>query len=236
MNEDRFATTRWTLVMAAGHPGGDAEKALGELCQAYWFPLYAYVRRRGYAKEDAEDLTQSFFADLLGRKSFTGLSDGQGRFRAFLLAALKHFLANEWDKATARKRGGSITHLSLDWQSADMRFEIADHEGMTPDREFDREWALTLLARVLATLGNEFSRLGKAGEFGVLKPYLTAGKGEIAYDEAAARLGMDAGALRVRVHRLRKRYRELLKQEIAGTLDNPAIVDEELRALMGAFD
>ena len=236
MNEDRFATTRWTMVMAAGRSGGGAEKALGDLCQAYWFPLYAYVRRRGYAKEDAEDLTQSFFADLLGRKSFAELNDGQGRFRAFLLAALKHFLANEWDKATARKRGGSITHLSLDWQSADMRFEIADHEGMTPDREFDREWALTLLARVLAALGEEFSRVGTAGEFEVLKPYLTTGKGEIAYDDAAARLGMDAGALRVRVHRLRKRYRELLKQEIAGTLDNPAIVDEELRALMGAFD
>ncbi len=224
------------MVLAAGRAGDSmADTALEELCQAYWFPLYAYVRRRGHSREDAEDLTQGFFADLLGRRSFRTVDDGQGKFRAFLLAALKHYLANEWDKASARKRGGSITHLSLDWESADSRFAIADRDGMGPDREFDREWALTLLERVLRRLEAEFSRMGKEAEFRVLKPYLTSGKGEIPYEDAAGELGMDAGALRVRVHRLRRRYRELLKQEIAGTLADGAVVEEELQVLMVAF-
>lgn len=236
MGEDHFATTHWTMVMNAGRTGtAEAEKALAGLCEAYWFPLYAYIRRHGRSKEDAEDLTQAFFLRLLDRGDFAGLDDGRGRFRAFLLASVKHFLANEWDKASAVKRGGSITHLSLDWQSADTRFGIADQGNMAPDREFDREWALTLLARVLGTLEEEFSRQGRSAEFMVLKSFLTSGKGEIPYEEAARLLEMDSGAVRVRVHRLRKRYRELLKQEIAGTLTDLEMVDEELAVLLGAF-
>ena len=236
MNDDRFATTRWTMVMNAGrHGSAEAETALAALCETYWFPIYSFIRRHGRTKEDAEDLTQSFFAALLDRQVFGQLDQEQGKFRAFLLATVKNYLSNARDKAHALKRGGGITHLSLDWQSADSRFAIAGNDGRSPDQEFDREWALTLLARVISLLGDEFSRSGRAGEFGVLKGYLTGAKDGMPYEDAARLLDMESGAVRVRVHRLRKRYRELLKQEISSTLADPAMVDDELSALMRAF-
>jgi DNA-directed RNA polymerase specialized sigma24 family protein len=205
------------------------------LCGAYWFPLYAYVWRHGFSKEDAEDLTQAFFAKLLERRDFAGLKQENGRFRAFLLAALKHFLANERDRAGRLKRGGNITHLSLDWQSADTQFQIADGGQVSPDAAYDREWAVALLERVVVRLGGEFSAEGKAGRFARMKPFLTMGKGEIPYAKAAEDLSMDEGALRVAVHRLRKRYRELLREEITHTLSDPAMVEEEMKVLLGAF-
>ena len=236
MSHDHFATTRWTMVFEAGRPPSvDSDNALAGLCEAYWFPIYAYVRRRGNSKEDAEDLTQMFFSRLLDREMFAGLDRGHGRFRAFLLASLKHFLSNEWDKRRAIKRGGSITHLSLDWQSADQRFGLADNGTMTPDAEFDREWALTLLGRVIEETGREFAGQGKAAEFAALKGCLTETKDGIRYSEIAAALGIDEGTARVRAHRLRKRYRDLLKREIAATLEDPAMVEEELAVLLGAF-
>jgi len=231
-----FATTRWTVVRAAGQAASpSADQALESLCTAYWFPLYAYVRRHGFTKQDAEDLTQAFFAKLLERRDFTGLRQENGRFRAFLLAALKNFLSNERDRAGRLKRGGNITHFPLDWQSADSQFQIADGRQISPDAAYDREWAVALLERAIARLREECVAEGKAERFDRLKDYLTAGKGEIPYATAAAVLEMDEGAVRVAVHRLRKRYRELLRHEVADTLSEPTMVDEELAVLLGAF-
>jgi RNA polymerase sigma-70 factor (ECF subfamily) len=233
---DLFLTTRWTVVLAAGGKSTpQSGRALEELCGSYWYPLYAYVRRRGHARADAEDLTQAFFARLLEKNPFEGLDAGRGKFRAFLLAALKHFLANEWDRARARKRGGHATHLSLDWKTADTQFQVADAAAGSPDRAFDREWALALLARVIERLRAECAAEGRAEQFDALKIFLTAGKGAMPHACAARALGMDEGAVRVAVHRLRKRYRALLRDEIAQTLADPSQVDEEMRTLFGAF-
>jgi RNA polymerase sigma factor (sigma-70 family) len=233
---DYFVTTRWTVVLHAGRKSSPhSDRALGELCQTYWYPLYAYVRRRGKTKEDAEDLVQAFFEKFLGKNYLEGLSAERGKFRAFLLAALKHFLANEWDKSQRQKRGGGITHLSLDWQSADARFHLDPPDPSSPDKTFDREWALALLERVIARLRDECMRDGKEKLFEQSRGYLMAGESAIPYAEAARALNMDEGAVRVAVHRLRKRYRELLREEIAQTLEDPAQVAEELRALQAAL-
>jgi len=234
--EDIFATTRWTVVVTAGRrKTAQSEAALEELCRAYWFPLYAYVRRRGHSKEDAEDLTQAFFASFLSKNYLDGLNAERGRFRAFLLAALKHFLANEWDKSRRQKRRGDAQHLSLDWQSADTQFQIVAAANLSPDKVFDREWAVALLAKVIERLERECAVDGRSRQFEELKIFLTAGKGALPHAAAAQALGMDEGAVRVAVHRLRKRYRELLREEIAQTLTDSMEVDEELRALFGAF-
>jgi len=233
---DFFATTRWTIVLAAGDSGTpQSADALEALCRSYWFPLYAYVRRRGHSKEDAEDLTQGFFADLLERRDFAKADSGRGKFRAFLLASLKNFLANERDKSRCLKRGGSIPHFSLDWQSADTQFQVADAAMRSPDDNFDREWAVALLERVILRLRDEWTAEGKAERFEQMKRFLTVGKGEIPHAQVAAELGMDEGTLRVAVHRLRKRYRALLRTEVAHTLADPGMVDEELRVLLAAF-
>jgi RNA polymerase sigma factor (sigma-70 family) len=233
---DVFATTHWTVVLAAGRrhtPQSDG--ALEELCRTYWFPLYAYVRRRGHAKADAEDLTQAFFARLLEKNFLANLDGEKGKFRAFLLASLKHFLANEWDKSQAQKRGGGEIHLSLDWQTADTKFQVAATSEPSPDQAFDREWALALLAKVIERLQAECAADGKAKLFEQLKMFLMAGKGESAHGDVARTLGMEEGAVRVAVHRLRKRYRILLREEISQTLTDESQVDEEMRALFGAF-
>jgi len=233
---DVFATTHWTVVLAAGQRHTpQADGALEELCRTYWFPLYAYVRRRGHAKADAEDLVQAFFARFLEKNYLNGLSAERGRFRAFLLAALKHFLANEWDKAQAQKRGGGAAHLSLDWQTADTKFQVAAQNEPSPDKAFDREWALALLAKVIERLQAECAAEGKAALFDQLKTFLMAGGGDSAQAAVAKALGMEEGAVRVAIHRLRKRYRALLRDEIAHTLSDDAMVDEEMRALFGAF-
>jgi RNA polymerase sigma-70 factor (ECF subfamily) len=233
---DIFATTHWTVVLAAGRRSSpQSANALEELCRAYWVPLYVYVRRRGYTKEDAEDLTQAFFAGLLEKNDFANVSSDRGRFRAFLLASLKHFLANEWDKSQRQKRGGGTAHLSLDWQNADTRFQVTDTGEPGPEQAFDREWAITLLAKVIERLQVENEADGRGKQFTQLKMFLTTGKGEASYAGAAHNLGMDETAVRVAVHRLRKRYRQLLRDEIAQTLSNPADLDEEMRALFKAF-
>ena len=233
---DVFATTHWTVVLAAGQRSSPAaDVALEQLCRAYWFPLYAYVRRRGYAKADAEDLVQSFFARLLAKNFLAKLDSERGKFRAFLLAALKHFLANEWDKAQTQKRGGGAAHLSLDWQTADTKFQVAATAEPSPDQAYDREWALALLAQVIARLQAECATEGKAKLFEQLKAFLMAGQSESAPREVANALGMEEGAVRVAIHRLRKRYRLLLREEIAHTLSDATMVDEEMRTLFGAF-
>ncbi len=233
---DIFVTTRWTVVLQAGRKSSPhSDRALADLCQQYWYPLYAYVRRRCASREDAEDLTQAFFAKFLEKNYLEGLSAERGKFRAFLLAALKHFLANEWDKAGRQKRGGGVQHLSLDWQQADERFHFEPPDHATPDRLFDREWAFALLEQVIQRLQAECAAEGRAKLFAQAKGYLMVGEAVIPYAEAAAKLDMDEGAVRVAVHRLRKRYRELLREEIAQTVNEPAQVQEELRSLQAAL-
>ncbi len=231
-----FATTRWTVVLAAGRRRtAQSDLALEELCRTYWYPLYAYIRHQGHSREDAEDLAQAFFARFLEKNYLEGLSSAKGKFRAFLLAALKHFLANIWDRAHRQKRGGGAPPLSLDWQSADTRFQIDPADRLSPDKLYDRAWAVTLLERVMSRLREECAAEGKAKLFEQLKPVLTVGKGAIPYAQAAAELELSEGAVRVAAHRLRRRYRELLREEISQTLSDPAQVEEEMSALFNAF-
>jgi RNA polymerase sigma factor (sigma-70 family) len=233
---DIFATTHWTVVLTARQGAQpEAQSALEELCRTYWFPLYAYVRQRGHSKEDAEDLTQAFFERFLEKNFLGGMNREQRKFRAFMLTALKHFLANEWDKSQRQKRGSGAAHLSLDWQTADTQFQIAATEASSPDRIFDREWALALLRKVITQLEAECASSGRGTQFEHLKIFLTAGKGAASYADVARDLGLEETAVRVAVHRLRKRCRQLLRAEIANTLSDPAQVDEELRTLFGAM-
>lgn len=224
------------MVLAAGGQGSpSADVALEELCRTYWYPLYAYVRHRGHSPADAEDLTQAFFARFLEKNYLASLDSNRGRFRAFLLASLKHFLANEWDRSQRQKRGGGATLLSLDYQGADTRYQIDPPDNLSPDKLFDRAWATTLLERVIDRLREENAAEGRAGQFEHLKSFLMVGSNDIPYAEVATALAMSEGNVRVAVHRLRKRYRELLKQEIVQTLADPAQAEEEMRALMSAF-
>lgn len=223
------------MISAGRKSSPQSDRALGELCQIYWYPLYACVRHQGHSREDAEDLVQSFFARFLEKNHLEGLSAERGKFRAFLLVSLKHFLANEWDKSQRQKRGGGTQHLSLDWQSADERFHLDPPDPSSPDRTYDREWALALLDIVIRRLRDECDADGKAKLFEQAKGYLMVGQSTIPYLDAARALDMDEGAVRVAVHRLRKRYRELLREEIAQTITDPAQVEEELRSLQAAL-
>ncbi len=233
---DYFATTRWTVVLAAGRRSTpQADVAMEELCRTYWYPLYAYIRRQGHTREDAEDLTQAFFARFLQKNYLEGLSSAKGKFRAFLLAALKHFLANEWDRADRQKRGGHATHLSLDWHSADTRYHLDPADNLSPDKLYDRAWAVTLLESVITRLRDESAAEGKSKLFEQLKPFLMVGKSAIPYAQAATDLNLTEGAVRVAVHRLRRRYRELLRAEIVQTLTDAEQVEEEMRSLFSAF-
>jgi RNA polymerase sigma-70 factor (ECF subfamily) len=230
-----FVTTHWTVVLAAGRAGSpQAGVALEELCRTYWYPLYAYVRRHGHSREDAEDLTQGFFARLLEKNYLEGISSDGGKFRSFLLVALKRFLANEWDRANRQKRGGGVSPLSLDWQEAEDRYQITPANNLSPDKLFDRAWATVMLERVITRLREEHHSEGKGDSYEQLKPFLM-GKAEILYAKAASDLKMSEGAVRVSVHRLRKRYRELLREEIAQTLASPTQADEEMHALFSAL-
>jgi RNA polymerase sigma-70 factor (ECF subfamily) len=235
-SRDLFLTTRWTVVVAAGQSSApQAEQALEELCRSYWYPLYAYVRRSGYSKEAAEDLTQGFFARFLRKNYLSDLSAEKGRFRGFLLASLKHYLANERDHGRALKRGGGAVHFPLDWNEADARYQIADAAAVSPDRAYDRAWAIALLGKVIGRLRDECIAEGQGGRFDCLKIYLTVDSGDVPHSEVAAALGMNEGSVRVAVHRLRKRYRELLRTEVAQTLADPALVDGEMEALLSVF-
>ncbi len=223
-------------MLAAGRRDApQADVALEELCRTYWYPLYAYVRRHGHSREDAEDLTQAFFARLLEKNYLEGISSEKGKFRAFLLTAVKRFLANEWDRARSQKRGGGITPLSLDWQDADTRYQIHPADNLSPDKLYDRAWAMTVLERVITRLRDECRADGKAGLYEHLKTFLMAGKGDVPCAQAAAALGLTEGAVRVAIHRLRRRYRELLREEVAQTLSDPAQAEEEMQALFSAL-
>jgi RNA polymerase sigma factor (sigma-70 family) len=231
-----FATTRWTVVLAAGGRGTpQADVALEELCRTYWYPLYVYVRRHGRSREDAEDLTQAFFARLLEKNFLEGVSSDRGKFRAFLLVAVKRFLANEWDRANRQKRGGGVAPLSLDWQDADTRYQINPADNISPDKLYDRAWAMTVLERVITRLRDENNADGKTAVYAQCERFLMMGKDAISYGQVAAALQMPEGTLRVAVHRLRRRYRELLREEISQTLSDPALADEEMQALFSAL-
>ena len=230
-----FPFTRWTLVAAAQGEAPAADDALEALCRAYWYPLYAFVRRSGHAPHEAEDLTQAFFARLLAKHDLAAVDREKGRFRSFLLAALQHFLANERDRARAQKRGGGRTPLSLDIADAETRYQLEPADPLTPEKLFDRQWAQALLAHVLAALEGEAAAEGRSAQFEALKPFLAVGSGAISHAEAAARLRVTEGAAKVAVHRLRRRYRDRLRAEIARTVASPEQIDDELRALFAAF-
>jgi RNA polymerase sigma-70 factor (ECF subfamily) len=232
LRSQQFATTHWSVVLRAGrHDTPRARDALERLCRTYWFPLYAHVRRRGHGPHDAQDLTQEFFARLLAGQTLGRADPARGRFRAFILTALDHFLADEWDKARAQKRGGGAEILSLDLAAAEQRFDLEPVDAAAPDKAFDRQWALALLETVLTQLEVEYRRDGKAALFAALRQTLTGARESQPYGELAARLGLSVGAVKVAVHRLRQRYRALLQAEIAHTVASPEEVQEELRHL-----
>lgn len=230
-----FPPTRWSVVLAARGQAPAAADALESLCRAYWFPLYAFVRRSGHPPHEAEDLTQAFFARLLAKHDLADVDREKGRFRSFLLASLQHFLSNERDRARAQKRGGGRAPVSFDAGDAETRYRLEPADPMTPEKLFDRQWARTLLAQVLAALEGEADAEGRAAQFEALKPFLAVGCGAISHAEAAVRLGTTEGAAKVAVHRLRRRYRDRLRAEIARTVSSPGQVDDEMRALFAAF-
>jgi RNA polymerase sigma-70 factor (ECF subfamily) len=227
-----FATTRWSLIVAGREPGSPgARQALAHLCDAYWYPLYAYVRRRGHDADEAADLTQEFFARLLEGNFLGGVDPAKGRFRAFLLAACKHFLANEHDRACAQKRGGGRAPLSLDLDGAEGRYRREPAHDLTAEKLYERRWALTLLDRVLGRLREEMAARGKGEQFDRLGVFLLGDRGAPSHGQVAEVLGMTAGAVKVAVHRLRQRYRELIQEEIAHTVQTPDEIDDEIRDL-----
>jgi RNA polymerase sigma factor (sigma-70 family) len=231
-----FITTHWSVVIQAGQEySPQSAAALENLCQAYWYPIYAYVRRRGHPVEDSQDLTQEFFARLLDHKYLRLADRNRGRFRTFLLTSLKHFLINDWCKAKREKRGGGRQIISLDAEETETRFRAEPADDRSPDKAFERRWAMVLLDRVLDQLQAEFAAARRRQLFEELKPYLTGEENESSYIEIGQRLGMTEANLKVTVHRLRRRYRELLRAEIARTVEDPAGIDEEMRNLFAAL-
>jgi RNA polymerase sigma factor (sigma-70 family) len=228
-----FATTHWTVVLNAADgitPG--AQEALEKLCRTYWYPLYAYVRRQWQNPEDAEDLTQAFFARFLEKKYLTQVEREKGKFRSFLLASLRHFLADERDRAGALKRGGGQTHISLDVQDAEGRYLLEPADHMSPEKIFERRWALTVLDAARARLREEFVKSGKGERFAVLEKFLPGEQTSSTYAEVASQLGVAAGTVKWEVHQLKQRFRESLRAEIANTVSDPAQIDEEVRHLI----
>lgn len=231
-----FVTTHWSVVLDAGRADPErARDALARLCQTYWHPLYAYVRRLGNSPHDAQDLTQEFFARLLAKNSLAGADESRGRFRSFLLASLKHFLVNEWDKARAQKRGGGQIPIPIDVNTAETSCHFEPADTTTAEKIFERRWALTLLDQVLRRLREQYAASGREELFEQLKPTLTEVSRAVRYAEIATRLGTTEGAVKVAVHRLRQHYRELLRAEIADTVASPGEVDDELRSLFAAL-
>ena len=229
-----FPNTRWSVVLAARQPAPDATAALEEICRAYWYPLYAYVRRCGQSPHDAQDLTQAFFCRLLEKRLLDAADREKGRLRSFLIASLKNFMNNEWRRAATLRRGGRQMPVQFDTAFAESRF-AADNQSLGPDETFDQQWAFTLLDLTLKRLQAEFAAAGKPEEFAALKNCLTVARGELDYAAIAAQLGTSEGAARVAAHRLRKRFRAVYREEIAQTLAAGADVETELRQLAAAL-
>jgi RNA polymerase sigma factor (sigma-70 family) len=230
-----FVTTHWSVVLSAGRSGTPrAAEALQRLCQAYWYPLYAYVRRRGYSPHDAQDLTQGFFARLLERHAMAKVDPAKGKFRSFLLASMNHFLADEWDKGRAQKRDAGHP-ISLDLASAETRYLQQSDETLTAEKTFERRWALTLLEQVYERLRQDYKREGKGDLFETLRFSLMGERSAVPYADLARRLRMNEGAVKVAVHRVRQNYRKRLRAQIAETVATPEEVEEELRCLLRAL-
>jgi RNA polymerase sigma-70 factor (ECF subfamily) len=220
------------VLAAAENEAGGADAALERLCRAYWYPLYAHVRRRGYDAQEAPDLTQAFFERLLEKSFLRGADRNKGRFRTFLLAALDHFLANEWRRNHTRKRGGGRAVLSLDDGSIEDRYALEPSHDETPERLFERRWALALLDHAMERLAGECAGSGKTDFFEVVKSLLGGERAELPYGQLSARLGLTENAFNLSLLRLRRRYGEIIREEIAGTVARPDEVDDELRHLM----
>jgi len=231
-----FNTTHWSVVMAAGAGGSESARAAIEtLCRSYWFPLYAFGRRQGNSPEDAEDLTQEFFARFLARDRFALADRGCGRFRTFLLTSLKRFQTDEWRRGNRLKRGGGVTFVSTGAAEAESRYSAEPRHELSPDRLFDRRWAEALLERAMERLRQDYSSTGRADVYAQLQQFLWGRNAEMSYVEMGRHLGLSEGAVKVAVHRLRQRFREILRAEVARTVENPEQVEEELQHLLGAF-
>lgn len=232
---DVFVTTHWSVVLTAGKSDTTrAHDALAKLCRVYWRPLYAYVRRRGYSAHDAEDLTQEFFARLLERNDVATVSPERGKFRSYLLGAMNHFLSDEWDKARAQKRGGGKL-INLDTTVAEAMYAEMSDDTLSPEKLFDQRWAITVLEEVHQRLRMEHKREGKTPQFEALRFSLMGERSAVPYAELAGKLGMSEGAVKVAVHRLRQRYRTLLRELIAETVATQEEVEGELKYLMHAL-
>jgi DNA-directed RNA polymerase specialized sigma24 family protein len=231
----QFTATHWSMVLAARDGSStQVHTALAQLCRTYWYPLYAYIRRHGHSAHDAQDLTQGFFAHLLGRNFLENVGPLKGKFRSFLLAALNHFLSDEWDKSRAAKRGGAQTFISLDDHNAEELYLAEPDSTTTAEKIFERRWALALLAQAFGRLRGEFGAAGKAREFEQLKVFLSTPTSDGSYDTVAVELGMAATSVAVKVHRLRQRYGELIRSEIAHTVASPEEIEEEMTHLFNA--
>lgn len=232
----RFHTTRWSLIQRAGGDDSDRELAMTELCQLYWFPIYAHIRRQGHPQDAAQDLTQEFFARLLGGDDLLdGFEPDRGRFRNYVRGAVNHFLANEWDRSQALKRGGGVQTVSLDVDLAESRLKAESPGQGDPDREFESRWARSILERVFETLKAEHVASRKASLFAELYEYLAREPGQDSCADIGNRIGMSEGAVRVAIHRLRKRYGVLVRQEVAQTLASDEQVDDEIHRLFQAL-
>jgi len=230
-----FGTTQWSVVRAAGQPTGvESREALATLCARYWYPLYVYARRRGLAADHAADMTQGFFTRLLEQKTIRGADPQRGKFRSYLLGTFKHFQSHEWQRARAQKRGGGRTLIPLDPHDAETRYNLEPSHELTPERLYERQWALTVLELSLEELGRQCAGEGKERMFLRFKPFLSGGTGE-AYREAGAELGMNEVAVRVVVHRLRRRYRQLLRDQIRRTVNSADDVEDEIQHLFAAI-
>jgi RNA polymerase sigma-70 factor (ECF subfamily) len=235
--DPQFHTTHWSLVAAAAaaEPSEHAQAALADLCQTYWYPVYAFIRRRGKSADDARDLTQDFFATLLEKGYLADADPDRGRFRSFLLTAVARFAAKQHEKAGAQKRGGGQKTLSLDFRDGEARYQREPSHEWTPERVYERRWALLLLDRALAQLRSEHEASGKTAQFDVLKVFLTGESGAPPLRKVAEELGTTEGAVKVAIHRLRQKYRELLRAQIAQTVAAPEDVDSELAILLAAL-
>lgn len=232
----RFATTHWSVVRAAGRPSSpDYRKALETLLQSYWFPLYAYLRRNGCKPDQAADFTQAFFTRVLEKQYLKSVAPKGGKFRSFLLVALKHFVANQRDRARAKKRGGDRKILSLDFDSAENQYALEPADRLSPDKLFEKSWALTVLERTMARLQAELAQKNKQNLFDHLKPYLAAEAGALPYRDVAEKLNMTEGAVKTAVHRLKKQCRKILRDEIAQTVTTEDQIDDEIRGLFAAL-
>jgi len=227
-----FQTTHWSLVVEAGGGDDSARAALETLCRHYWYPLYAFVRRRGYDEHQSQDLTQEFFARLLASDSLKLAQPERGRFRTFLLGALKHFLANDWRDSHRLKRGGGMEFISWDELDPERRYALEPADGASAESLYDRRWAQAVVSNSMARLEAEFRSEGMADRFNVLKAYLQGDGGAGSYDSAGARLGVSQAAVKSAIFRLRRRYGELIRDEIAQTVASPAEVDAEIQHLI----